>query len=100
MQRRFLLNYFGEEYPSHRCDRCDEDLLHTSAVPSTDGQQDGQGNSFSLGEEVVHKAWGAGTVQRVVDGKVTVLFKTAGYKTLVTRLVQEQGLLAKKPALA
>jgi ATP-dependent DNA helicase RecQ len=45
---------------------------------------------------VIHATWGAGVVQRVTDDSVTVLFDTAGYKTLVTALVEEQGLL--KPA--
>jgi len=32
-------------------------------------------------------------VQRITDDSITVLFDTAGYKTLATELVQERGLL-------
>jgi ATP-dependent DNA helicase RecQ len=94
-RRCFILNYFGEELPGCRCDRCDHEVhragegVAPSALPPADAP-------FAVGEAVTHAAWGPGVVQRVTDDSVTVLFDTAGYKTLATDLVEERSLL--KPA--
>jgi ATP-dependent DNA helicase RecQ len=95
-RRCFVLNYFGEELPGCRCDHCDHDARRAgdAAPPATDSPP--ADAPFARGEAVIHATWGAGVVQRVTDDSVTVLFDTAGYKTLVTALVEEQGLL--KPA--
>jgi ATP-dependent DNA helicase RecQ len=95
-RRCFVLNYFGEELPGCRCDHCAHDALRAgdAAPPATDSPP--ADAPFARGEAVIHATWGAGVVQRVTDDSVTVLFDTAGYKTLVTALVEEQGLL--KPA--
>ena len=52
---------------------------------------------FSMGDRVVHERLGEGTVQRLENDRVTVLFDESGYKTLALELVQEQGLLEPKP---
>ncbi|HEX2173001.1 MAG TPA: DUF3553 domain-containing protein, partial [Dehalococcoidia bacterium] len=95
-RREYLLNYFGEELSEGRCDQCDNDLLGRSGE-STEDQADAAGRPFALNQDVVHKAWGAGVVQRVTAGTVTVLFKAAGYKTLDLDLVLDQNLLTPAP---
>ena len=46
---------------------------------------------------MVHAKWGAGVVQRIVEGQVVVLFDAVGYKQLGVELVQERGLLTPVP---
>jgi ATP-dependent DNA helicase RecQ len=92
-RRCFILNYFGEELPGCRCDHCDHDARRGGDGAGPEATDSPADAPFALGEAVIHATWGAGVVQRVTDDSVTVLFDTAGYKTLVTALVQEQGLL-------
>ena len=49
---------------------------------------------FAVGAAVRHSRFGRGTVARIDDGTVTVLFEEAGYRTLDAHLVAEEGLLA------
>ncbi|NEQ25876.1 MAG: recombinase RecQ, partial [Microcoleus sp. SIO2G3] len=74
-RRQYLLNYFGEEYPTlcHHCDNCDAGISHES---TSDYQP------FPLNGRVTHKEWGEGLVMRYEDDKVVVLFDRVGYKTL------------------
>lgn len=85
-RRRYVLNYFGEEYPSDRCDMCDVDRARPLGVPS-------QPTPFEVGQYVHRAAWGDGRVQRATANAVTVLFERGGYKTLDVGLVLEQSLL-------
>jgi ATP-dependent DNA helicase RecQ len=89
-RRDFVLNYFGEEFtpPCGRCDNCDAGRV---VPPPADAP-------FASGERVVHAKWGAGVVQRIVDGQIVVLFDSVGYKQLGVELVQERGLLEAEPA--
>lgn len=101
-RRRYILNYFGQEYEAEHCEMCDNDLQRVTeqriaigdALPASVPQL------FEMGEAVAHALWGTGVVQRVIDGTLTVLFDTAGYKTLALDVVQENGLLTKATALS
>ncbi len=107
-RRIYILNYFGEDHETDRCEMCDNDVSEPTTqtiqivknepncVPN--GHTDGNGNDdscFNLGERVVHKAWGAGTVQRVSGDVMTVLFETAGYKTLSLEVISGRAILKK-----
>lgn len=91
-RREYLLNYFGEEYGPERCGMCDNDLA--SPAGDTDSSQEQARSRYSIGDSVIHSTWGEGTVERVAEGKLTVLFATAGYKTLDSELVETEHLLA------
>jgi ATP-dependent DNA helicase RecQ len=88
-RRRYILNYFGEEYPRQWCGWCDLDLERPREsprplLPSA---------PFGVGQRVRHPGWGEGIVQRVTPDSVVVLFEEAGYKTLDTDLSVSKGLL-------
>jgi ATP-dependent DNA helicase RecQ len=93
-RRRYLLNYFGDDSESEHCAMCDTD------IPRADEQRiaiqptsEPASVPFSIGQRVSHTTWGPGIVQRVTDDSLTVLFDTAGYKTLAAATVRERGLL-------
>ena len=99
-RRQYILNYFGQDYDSGRCNMCDNDALVSARVGQAAGESndtpvESQPAPFVLGDVVVHGAWGAGEVQRVVEDSVTVLFQESGYKTLALSIVQERDLLHK-----
>jgi ATP-dependent DNA helicase RecQ len=87
-RRAFLLGYFGEAYdpPCHNCDWCD-------AHPDGRPHPAAAATPFFVGEHVEHPEFGAGTVQRVEDGIVTVVFDRVGYKTLSAEIVTRRHLL-------
>jgi ATP-dependent DNA helicase RecQ len=86
-RRAYLLGYFGEPFapPCGKCDAC-EAGRGTNGVATADGP-------FGLGARVEHPEWGAGTVQRIEDDMLTVVFDGVGYKTLALEVVEEKGLL-------
>jgi ATP-dependent DNA helicase RecQ len=99
-RRRYILNYFGQEYEAEHCEMCDNDLRRVTEqrVAISDDTPTSPPALFKTGEAVAHELWGQGIVQRVIDGTLTVLFDTAGYKTLAVDVVQENGVLKKAPA--
>ena len=84
-RREFLLGYFGEAFtpPCGNCDNCD----------AGHGVRSGGAEPFAVGERVEHPEFGEGTVQRVEEGMVTVVFDRVGYKTLSTEIALRRGLL-------
>ncbi len=95
-RREYILNYFGQEYEAGRCDMCDNDVLRRAEPHDTAKAEVAVDSPYSMGDEVVHDALGAGVVQRLEDDRITVLFEGAGYKTLSLDLVLAQGLLKPK----
>jgi ATP-dependent DNA helicase RecQ len=90
-RRAFLLSYFGEilEPPCETCDNCCADASATI---------DSGPQPFPLSTMVAHPVWGDGEVIRYEGDTITVLFAEEGYRTMVTQLVLEEGLLI--PAIA
>jgi ATP-dependent DNA helicase RecQ len=91
-RRRYILNYFGEEPESDRCERCDVDVRRPESAIDLDSTRPG---GFAVNDRVRHVSLGEGTVQRVAGDALTVLFEDGGYKTLGLDLVLEQSLLEK-----
>lgn len=91
-RRKFILNYFGEEYDRPNCGACD----NCRAALAKGVQElviDDAGVDFRIGDVVHHAKFGQGTVERAERDLVTVLFPSHGYKTLlataVSRVVQQ-----------
>ncbi|MDQ6929260.1 MAG: ATP-dependent DNA helicase [Candidatus Eremiobacteraeota bacterium] len=84
-RRRFILNYFGEDYDVPNCGACDNCLRGYSEVTSS---------GFRIADIVYHPKWGQGTVERTEKDLVTVLFPTVGYKTLLASAVSREAKIA------
>jgi ATP-dependent DNA helicase RecQ len=93
-RRKFILNYFGEDYERPRCGACDNCLRAPSEslspaerllapVPEPTG-------GYRIADVVYHPKWGQGTVERAEKDLVTVLFPTVGYKTLLASAVSRE----------
>jgi ATP-dependent DNA helicase RecQ len=88
-RRVLLLGYYGERTtpPCGRCDVCRRrDTRQTRTGP------------FAVGLHVEHAEFGGGVVMMAGDDRVTVFFRTHGYRVLATDLVAQQDLLV--PATA
>ncbi len=84
-RRRFILNYFGEDFESRNCGACDN-CLHGLSVVSD--------SSYRIADTVYHPKWGQGTVERAEKDLVTVLFPSVGYKTLLASAVRPEAKIA------
>ena len=80
-RRKFILNYFGEDYDTVNCGACDNCLraAFTAPVIGTAG--------YRIADIVFHPKFGQGTVERAEKDLVTVLFPSVGYKTLLATAV-------------
>jgi ATP-dependent DNA helicase RecQ len=89
-RRRFILNYFGEDFETENCGKCDNclrvsGLRSTGAAPhALPGTMPGR---FKITEIVTHPKFGTGTIERAEKDLVTVLFPNVGYKTLLASAV-------------
>jgi ATP-dependent DNA helicase RecQ len=85
-RRAVLLGYFAQPYrpPCGACDNCRAGLV---AAPAR------RRRPFPVQSTVHHDEFGPGMVVRRQDDRVTVLFDTAGYRTLHVDAVLERGLL-------
>ncbi|MFE8954344.1 RecQ family ATP-dependent DNA helicase [Streptomyces althioticus] len=97
-RRQYLLGYFGEQLdsPCGRCDVCERVADEPGAVDA--GRADtsppaGEAGPYEPNERVQHADWGAGTVMRMEEDRVVVLFEQVGYKTLSLSAVEEADLL-------
>ncbi len=88
-RRKFILNYFGEEYDRINCGACDNCRAALSrgeeSAPALDSAE-----MFRIGDIVNHPKFGQGTVERSERDLVTVLFPSHGYKTLLAKAVNRQ----------
>jgi ATP-dependent DNA helicase RecQ len=83
-RRRFILNYFGEDFESVNCEACDNCLRAAS-----DGAREvWSAGAFKIADVVSHPKFGTGTVERAEKDLVTVLFPSFGYKTLLSSAVR------------
>jgi ATP-dependent DNA helicase RecQ len=83
-RRRFILNYFGEDYEGLNCGGCDNCLR---------GAQASNGSDFRITDIVMHPKFGQGTIERTEKDLVTVLFPNFGYKTLLASAVTREATL-------
>jgi ATP-dependent DNA helicase RecQ len=82
-RRRFILNYFGEDFDKINCGACDNCLR---ALRSGVDERAATGG-FKIADVVWHSKFGTGTVERAERDLVTVLFPSVGYKTLLASAV-------------
>jgi ATP-dependent DNA helicase RecQ len=84
-RRRFILNYFGEDYDTETCGACDNCLQ---------GNRSRALSGYRIADIVYHPKFGQGTVERAEKDLVTVLFPQVGYKTLLASAVSREEKIA------
>jgi ATP-dependent DNA helicase RecQ len=91
-RRKFILNYFGEDYDQPNCGACDNcraRLAKGITIEVSDEPAAAFGE-FRIGDVVHHSKFGKGTVERSESDLVTVLFPSHGYKTLLATAVSRE----------
>jgi ATP-dependent DNA helicase RecQ len=89
-RRRFILNYFGEDFDRANCGACDN-CRRAAGRGANEGAATG---GFKISDVVQHHKFGQGTVERAERDLVTVLFPSVGYKTLLATAVRRSGKIA------
>ncbi len=89
-RRKFILNYFGEEFPHENCGQCDN-CLRASAIGVVQARST---SGYKIADVVSHPKFGQGTVERAEKDLVTVLFPSVGYKTLLASAVMREAKIA------
>jgi ATP-dependent DNA helicase RecQ len=90
-RRKFILNYFGEDYDQAGCGACDN-CLRAAKRPATIVRGEAPAavagaSGYRIADIVFHPKFGQGTVERAEKDLVTVLFPSVGYKTLLASAV-------------
>ncbi len=101
-RREYLLSYFGEK-TSPRCEFCDN--CERTAAPKAEQEapplrkpirrEKEAAPEFPPHSRVFHAEWGLGVVESIAGDGITILFDTAGEKTLSLHVVRERHLLEK-----
>jgi ATP-dependent DNA helicase RecQ len=93
-RRKFILNYFGEDYEYAGCGACDNCLrargmrsIYNEAATRGQATDPESISGFRIADVVFHPKFGQGTVERAEKDLVTVLFPSVGYKTLLASAV-------------
>ena len=81
-RRRFILNYFGEDFDAETCGACDNCLRWPPRPCPL--------RAYRIADVVYHPKFGQGTVERAEKDLVTVLFPNVGYKTLLASAVSRE----------
>jgi len=89
-RRKFILNYFGEDFDHGDCGACDNCLRAKFSAPKAGVVASG----FRIADVVSHPKFGQGTVERAEKDLVTVLFPSVGYKTLLASAVNREAKIA------
>ncbi len=87
-RRKFILNYFGEEYSQTNCGACDN--CRAALARGEVAALLEETAEFRIGDVVHHAKFGQGTVERSERDLVTVLFPSHGYKTLLASAVSRE----------
>ncbi len=87
-RRKFILNYFGEDYERGGCGACDNCLrAKTATIVRGEAPEPRTASLYRIADVVFHRKFGQGTVERAEKDLVTVLFPSVGYKTLLASAV-------------
>ena len=93
-RRKFILNYFGEDYEDGNCNACDNCLRAKASRTATilrgeapEARETAAPSGYRIADIVFHPKFGQGTVERAEKDLVTVLFPSVGYKTLLASAV-------------
>ena len=89
-RRKFILNYFGEEFARENCGQCDN-CLRAKAIGRVEARST---SGYKIADVVSHPKFGQGTVERAEKDLVTVLFPSVGYKTLLASAVMREAKIA------
>ena len=92
-RRRFILNYFGEDYDALNCGACDNCLRAQEQIVVLSQPAEPE-SGYRIADVVFHRKFGRGTVERTERDLVTVLFPTVGYRTLLASAVSKEAKIA------